>query len=83
MLTPLEKAHAKRREMAEKGIKVERLSPVEKAKKNPTSLRMAINAHCWMCAGNGDDGAKFTRETIRDCQVSLCPLLTHRPYRVK
>lgn len=39
------------------GEKIVVLDPIEKAKANPTSLRMAINAKCWDCVGAGCDPA--------------------------
>jgi len=76
-------AQAKLKEMRERGIKRQCLSPVEKARKNPKSLRLAINGNCWMCAGNGNDGAKACRETIAFCTDEGCSCYGVRPYQPK
>lgn len=68
--------------MAEKraaGWKPVQLNPVEKAKANPGSLKLAIRAHCWTCSGAGaDPGTKFH---VRDCKVHNCALWPHRPWQ--
>lgn len=81
MSESLDKARAKIAELRASGQKLERLDPIEKAKKNPGSLRLAVNAACWHCAGAGADGQEFTRNTIRDCTVTRCPLHPHRPHQ--
>lgn len=58
-------------------IEVVRLNPIQKAKENPTSLRLAINANCFQCLGSG------TPQEIRDCSSKLCPLHPVRPYQDK
>lgn len=73
-LSPLEKAQAKRAEMKAAGVEVQRLSPTEKAARNPKSLRMAINAKCWECSCE-------QRSEIRDCSITACPLWPVRPYQ--
>ena len=82
MNAALEAAHLKRAEMKEAGIKVVVLSPVEKARRNKASLRLAINGKCWSCCGEGADGWKYTRETIQLCTASeTCSLWPVRPYQ--
>ena len=76
----LQSARLRLAELKAAGQKVERLDPIEKAKRNPGSLRLAITAMCWHCAGAGGDGHDFTRTTIRECSVTRCPLHRHRPY---
>lgn len=51
-----------------------RQTPEEKAKANPKSLRLAIDAKCWECC-NGQ------REEIRMCTIGDCALYPHRPYK--
>jgi hypothetical protein len=63
------------------GETIERLDPIEKARRNPTSLRLAINAKCWECVGG--DGDPNPRQRIRDCTCSRCPLLAVRPYQAR
>ncbi len=81
MSESLDKARARIAELRAAGQKVERLDPIEKAKRNAGSLRLAINAMCWHCAGAGADGQDFTRTTIRECSVTRCPLHPHRPHQ--
>jgi hypothetical protein len=57
------------------------LLKVQKAKRNPSSLRLAIIAKCWDCCGAGADGIEFTKETIRTCSSASCPLHFQRPYQ--
>jgi ParB-like chromosome segregation protein Spo0J len=71
--TPLEKAHRVMREKRAAG-EVERLSPVEKAKQNPKSMRLAINANCSTCVES--------RKDITNCNmVDGCPFWYLRPYQ--
>ena len=72
---------AKREQMIRDGIEVERLDPIEKARRNPRSLRFAINAKCWDCVGAGADPNPRLR--IRECPCSCCPLYPVRPYQRK
>jgi hypothetical protein len=81
MTDSLTKARLKLQAMQASGQKVVKLDPIAKAKANPNSLRDAITAACWFCAGSARDGEKFTRETIRECSVRACPLHPHRPYQ--
>ncbi len=77
----LERARERLAELKASGQAIQRLDPIEKAKRNPGSLRLAITAMCWHCAGAGADGQEATRTTIRECTVAPCPLHRHRPYR--
>lgn len=56
---------------------MEKLNPIAKSKRNPSSLRLAINAHCYMCMG-GEEIDLRTRKTsqsgIRACASTNCPL---------
>lgn len=79
--TPLERAQKRLREMREAGEEVERLDPIEKARRNPGSLRLAINGKCWECMGAGSNAN--TRGMIRDCSIVLCSLYSVRPYQDK
>ena len=78
-MTPLEKAHARMRELREAGVVPERLNPIERARRSPTSLRLAVTAKCFECLG-GDD-AKNIRREIRECTAIRCPLYPVRPYQ--
>lgn len=75
----LEAAHAARKARIEAGETIERLDPLEKARRNPSSLRLAINAKCFSC--QGEDGDPGVRIRIRECAVAKCPLNPVRPYQ--
>lgn len=78
----LQKAREARQRMADAGEAIERLDPIEKAIKNPKSLRCAINAKCWDCMGAEAD--PNPRKRIRECPVGgSCPLWPVRPYQAK
>lgn len=78
-LTPLQKANAAIKAMREAGETIERLDPIEKAIRNPSSLRLAINGKCWDCVGAGHDSNP--RWLIGNCQIVDCPLHGVRPYK--
>ena len=79
MSTGLELARLKRTEMAAAGIKVVVLDPIEKARRNPKSLRLAINGKCFDCVGAGHD--PNPRGAIRECAILDCSLWPVRPYQ--
>ena len=79
MSTGLELARRKRAELKEAGIKVVILNPIEKARRNPQSLRYAINGKCFDCVGAGND--PNPRGAIRECAISDCTLHPVRPYQ--
>jgi hypothetical protein len=56
-----------------------RLNPIERAAKNPTSLRAAINAKCFDCQGRDADPGVVNR--IRTCEIPACSLYLVRPYQ--
>lgn len=45
----------------------EKLDPIEKAKRNPKSLLLAINAKCYDCTC-------YQRNEIKLCEMTDCPL---------
>ena len=71
----LQKARAKRAENIRLGIKP--LNPIEKAKQNPKSMRLAINANCYECMGF----AKSWRGDVRNCTSPNCSFYGFRPYK--
>jgi hypothetical protein len=75
----LVKAREKRAAELAAGIKAERCSPMEKAAKNPRSLRAAITAKCWDCVGGDADPGP--RQRVRECHISTCPLNSVRPWQ--
>jgi len=75
----LEKAREAAAARRAAGLKVERLDPIEKAKRKPTSLRLAITAKCWDCQGGAAD--PNPRQRIGTCEVTRCPLHPVRPWQ--
>ena len=75
MNNALKKAHeAKRRKHAE-GVGLNPiLSPIDKAKQHPRSLRAAINAKCFDCVC-------FQKAEVKRCGVPKCPLYQLRPWQ--
>ena len=65
-----------REKVASGEIEVVRLNPIEKAKNNPKSLRLAIDAQCFDCMGRTG-----STNDIRECTAKDCPLYPVRPYR--
>lgn len=59
-------------------IKKINLTPEQKLEKNPTSLRLAVNAMCYQCMGK----TKVV-EDIRNCTAKECALYNVRPYQEK
>lgn len=65
-----------REKVASGEIEVVRLNPIEKAKNNPKSLRLAIDAQCFDCMGRTG-----STSDIRECTAKDCPLYPVRPYK--
>lgn len=77
--TALDLAREATRAKREAGEAIERLDPIEKARRKPTSLRLAVNAKCAQCVcWHGDANP---RRRIRDCGVPSCSLYPLRPYQ--
>jgi hypothetical protein len=53
---------------------IQNLSPLEKAKQNPKSLRLAINAKCYDCTC-------FQKREVKLCEMNDCPLWAVRPWK--
>lgn len=51
-------------------------TPIEKLQDNPTSLRKAITAFCWLCVGE-------SRKEVTNCTTKNCPLYKVRPWQSK
>lgn len=75
-LTPLQKAQIVMAEKRAAGT-LEILNPIEKATRNPTSLRMAINGKCYDCGGQDQPN---WRKRIKYCNIINCTLHPVRPY---
>jgi len=69
----LAKARAVAAKAREAGT-LERLSPIERAKRQPKSLRLAINGKCWDCTCG-------QVKEIRYCKITKCTLWSVRPYQ--
>ncbi len=54
----------------------DRLTPIEKANRNPKSLRLAINGKCYDCTCG-------QRLEIKHCVMDDCTLYPLRPYQDK
>ncbi|MBI2801252.1 MAG: hypothetical protein HYX63_13405 [Gammaproteobacteria bacterium] len=74
----LSAANAKRRELKETG-ELEILDPLEKAYRDPTSLKLAIHAMCFECLGRDHD--LNVKNEIGSCAAYACPLWDLRPYQ--
>lgn len=61
------------------GEEIERVGPLEKHRRNPTSRKLAIVAMCVRCMGGDDTSPQ--RAAIRDCTAPSCPLYPVRPYQ--
>ena len=77
----LTKARERRAEIIAINGTIKRLSPLEKAKMKPRSLRFAVNAKCYECEGDGADPG--WRGRIKECIIPDCPLFPVRPYQSK
>ncbi len=58
-------------------------NPMAKSKANPASLRLAVNAHCYMCMGGEEDDLRTQGSVvslIKGCRSSICPLIFVRPF---
>jgi len=77
----LRKWREERDAMGEDAPPIERVDPIEKARRSPNSLRAAINGKCWDCMAGGD---KSTITRIRECPAGKhCTLYPVRPYQPK
>jgi len=59
-------------------------NPIAKSLLNPTSLRSAIDAHCYRCCGGSQDDLRagfLIIKSIRECKSELCDLIRVRPYQ--
>ena len=77
----LAKARKKKAEIIAIHGNMKRLNPLEKAKQNRKSLRLALNAKCYEC--EGEDYDPGWRGRIADCIIPDCPLYPVRPFRKK
>lgn len=78
--TALEAANAAMRRMRACGEAPERLDPLAKARRRPTSLRLAVTAKCVDCVGAQSADHGF-RRAVRECPATCCPLHAVRPWK--
>lgn len=64
----------------ESGEALERLDPLEKSRRKPESLRLAITAKCFDCVGGHSADSGF-RRAVRECPSTGCPLYAVRPWQ--
>lgn len=58
------------------------VSPGEKAKQKPTSLKFAIAAYCYHgCVGEDAPNSHTTKFFIKECKNTTCHLWPHRPWQ--
>lgn len=74
----LEKANAARRAKHEAG-ELKTLDAIQKAQRDPKSLRLAINGKCWDCVGR--DADPNPKQRVRDCPMTDCTLWAVRPWQ--
>ena len=75
----LAKARKRKAEIIAIHGNIQRLNPLEKAGKNPKSLRLAVNAKCYEC--EGEDYDPGWRGRIKNCIIPDCSLHPVRPYQ--
>jgi hypothetical protein len=56
-------------------VKSIQVNPIEKAKQNPGSLKLAIRAFCFDCMGQ----TVSWKNDVTNCTAPNCPLFNHRP----
>jgi len=61
-----------------KQIDVKTINPIQRAKLNPKSLRLAINAQCFECIYDKSDVGTW-RQQVEACPSVNCPLFCLRP----
>ena len=71
----LKKMRAKLAENRAKGIKPP--NPIERAKQNPNSRKLALIAFCYQCMGMESGW----RNEVRNCPSKNCPLFGLRPFK--
>ncbi|HEY9200753.1 MAG TPA: hypothetical protein VIQ81_04065 [Gammaproteobacteria bacterium] len=78
MTNPLEKARLAQQELRQTG-ELEKLNPVQRSIRTPTSLTNAIKATCYECVGAGSDANP--RKEVAQCTAWACPLWSLRPWQ--
>ena len=76
-LTPLEKGRLAYQEKLARG-EIKRMTPEEKSKAHPSSMRLAINSNCWDCVGQEN-----WIKRVRECEITNCSFFELRPHKQK
>lgn len=57
-------------------------SPLERARDNPNSAKLAIAAYCYhTCKGQKANNSHLTKRAIKNCEKTECPLWPHRGFQ--
>ena len=75
----IQAAQAKLAQLRAEGKKRRVLTPTERSERAPGSLKLAIASMCYHCQGEDADPGWQWR--IGNCEVTICPLMGHRPYQ--
>ena len=59
-------------------IAVKTITPTQRSRLQPKSLRLAINAQCYECIYDKSDVGSW-RQQVAACPSADCPLFGHRP----
>ena len=71
-----------RNEQAIKNASVKKMSPHERSAANPRSAKLAIAAFCYhTCHKQQESNSHNTKRTVKNCNVTTCPLWPHRGWQ--
>jgi hypothetical protein len=63
-------------------IAVKKITPTQRSRLHPKSLRLAINAQCYDCIYDKADVGSW-RQQVAACPSANCPLYCQRPKPIK
>lgn len=63
-------------------VAVKTITPIQRARLRPNSLRLAINAQCYDCIYDKSDVGSW-RQQVAACPSANCPLYCQRPKPIK
>ena len=72
--------------LSQKNATIRCYNPIAKAKSQKPSLRLAVNAHCYMFMGGEITDPKTRNSILQDvyqCASEICPLRPVRPINTK
>lgn len=65
-----------------KNAAAKKMSPRERAGRNPRSAKMAIAAYCYHeCHSENSSNSHNTKRAIKNCTITTCALWPHRGWR--